>query len=121
MSGSLIHPTAVIEDGAVIEDEVTLGPYAVIGPHVTIQAGAAVHAHAVVSGTTTIGGGTIIHAHAVVGGPPQDLKYLGSDTRLIVGRRNMIREGVTINIGTEQGGGETVPTIPPLQRSASGM
>ena len=107
MSGSGIHPSAVIEDGAVIGAGVILGPYAVIGARVTIEAGAAVHAHAVISGTTTIGEETVIHAHAVVGGPPQDLKYLGSDTRLIVGRRNMIREGVTINVGTEQGGGET--------------
>ena len=107
MSGTLIHPTAVIEEGAVIGEGVQLGPYAVIGSHVTIRERAVVHAHAVIAGHTTIGAETVIHAHAVVGGPPQDLKYLGSATRLIVGCRNMIREGVTINIGTEQGGGET--------------
>ena len=107
MSRPLIHPTAVIEEGAVIGEGVLLGPYSVIGPHVTLLAGAALNAHVVVAGTTTIGEGTVIHAHAVIGGPPQDLKYLGSDTRLIIGKRNMIREGVTINVGTEQGGGET--------------
>ena len=108
MSGSLIHPTAVIELGAELGEGVRLGPYVVIGPAVKLAEHVVVHAHAVVGGATQIGAATVIHAHAVIGGPPQDLKYLGSDTTLRIGERNLIREGVTINTGTEKGGGETI-------------
>jgi UDP-N-acetylglucosamine acyltransferase len=108
VTGSLIHPTAVIELGAELGEGVRLGPYVVIGPAVKLADHVVVHAHAVVGGSTKIGAATVIHAHAVIGGPPQDLKYLGSDTTLRIGQRNLIREGVTINTGTEQGGGETI-------------
>jgi len=108
VSGSLIHPTAVIEFGAELGEGVRLGPYVVIGPAVRLADNVVVHAHAVVGGNTHVGSATVIHAHAVIGGPPQDLKYLGSDTTLRIGERNLIREGVTINTGTEQGGGETI-------------
>jgi len=67
-----------------------------------------VGAHAVLDGETEIGADTVIHAHAIVGGPPQDLKYRGTPTRLVLGERNRIREGVTIHTGTEQGGGLTL-------------
>jgi UDP-N-acetylglucosamine acyltransferase len=107
LSGSAIHPTAIIEHGAELARDVVVGPYAVIGPRVRLRQGCRVDAHAVVAGDTEIGAGTEIHAHAVVGGEPQDLKYRGSETRLVVGERNRIREGVTINLGTEVGGGET--------------
>ena len=107
MSGKGVHRTAVIEDGAVVDPTAEIGPYAVIGAKVTLGPGVHVMAHAVVDGHTTVGEETVLHAHSVVGGPPQDRKYLGSDTRLVIGCRNMIREGVTINIGTETGGGET--------------
>jgi len=103
-----VHGTAVIMDGAVVDPTAEIGPYAVIGPHVRIGPLVRVYAHGVIDGTTSIGEGTVLHAHSVIGGPPQDLKYLGSDTKLRIGCRNMIREGVTINTGTEQGGGETV-------------
>lgn len=107
MKGPAIHPTAIVEAGAEIAPGVSVGPYAVIGPRVRLGAGCRVDAHAVLRGDTEIGAGTEIHAHAVVGGEPQDLKYQGGNTRLVVGERNRIREGVTINLGTEVGGGET--------------
>lgn len=108
MSAPSVHSTAVIMNGAVVHPTADIGPYAVIGPHVEIGPNVKVYAHGVIDGATAIGEGTVLHAHSVVGGPPQDLKYLGSDTRLRIGCRNMIREGVTINTGTEKGGGETV-------------
>lgn len=108
MSNQGIHPSAVVEQGAVMGAGVHLGPYVVIGPEVKLADNTVVHAHAVVGGNTHVGSATIIHAHAVIGGPPQDLKYLGTDTILRIGERNLIREGVTINTGTEQGGGKTI-------------
>jgi UDP-N-acetylglucosamine acyltransferase len=108
VTGSLIHPTAVIELGAELGEGVRLGPYVVIGPSVKLADEVVVHAHAVVGGNTHVGGATVIHAHAVIGGPPQDLSYRGSDTILRIGERNLIRESVTINTGTEKGGGETI-------------
>ena len=107
MSPPVVHPTAVVDGGAELADGVEIGAYAVVGPDVRLGSGCRVGPHAVVSGHTEIGAGTMIHAHAVVGGPPQDLKYRGEPTRLFVGERNQIREGVTINTGTELGGGET--------------
>ncbi len=108
MSRSAVHPTAILEEGAELAAGVTVGPYAVIGPHVRIGPGCAIHAHAVLLGRTVLGEGNSIHSHAVVGGEPQDLKYRGEETLLRIGDRNQIREGVTINRGTLQGGGETV-------------
>ncbi|MEM8885506.1 MAG: acyl-ACP--UDP-N-acetylglucosamine O-acyltransferase [Planctomycetota bacterium] len=108
MSTQDVHPTAVVEAGARVGEGCRIGPYVVIGPAVELGDNVVVHAHAVIGGNTSIGDATVIHAHAVIGGPPQDLKYLGSDTTLRVGQRNLIREGVTINTGTEQGGGETI-------------
>lgn len=107
MNPTQVHPTAVVENGAEIGPGCVVGPYAVIGPKVRIGAGNTIGAHAVLEGNTLVGQGNTIHAHAVVGGAPQDLKYRGEDTRLEIGDHNMIREGVTINIGTELGGGIT--------------
>jgi UDP-N-acetylglucosamine acyltransferase len=108
VSGTGVHPTAYVKDGARVAEGVHVGAYAVIGSQVKIGSGCRILPHAVVVGNTTVGDGTEIHSHAVVGGTPQDLKYQGGETRLIVGERNRIREGVTINTGTEQGGGVTV-------------
>ncbi len=102
-----IHPTALIEDGAVIGAGVTIGPFAVIGPEVTLAAGVTVKSHAVVTGWTDLGTGTTVFPFATVGEVPQDLKYAGERTRLSVGARCRIREGATLNIGTEGGGGIT--------------
>ena len=102
-----IHPSAVIEDGAGIGPGVTVGPFSVVGPKVTLKPGVELKSHAVVTGLTVIGEETVIFPGAVVGEVPQDLKYKGEESRLIVGRRNRIREGATMNTGTEGGGGVT--------------
>jgi len=102
-----IHPSAVIEPGARIGPKAQVGPFSVIGADVTLAAGVVVKSHAVVTGRTTIGEETEIFPFASIGEIPQDLKFKGEDTRLTVGARNRIREGVTMNTGTEGGGGVT--------------
>ena len=102
-----IHPTALIEDGAVIGAGASIGPFAVIGPEVTLAAGVTVKSHAVVTGWTDLGTGTTVFPFATVGEVPQDLKYAGERSRLSVGARCRIREGATLNTGTEGGGGIT--------------
>jgi UDP-N-acetylglucosamine acyltransferase len=107
MTPPAVHSTAVVEDGAELGPGVKIGPYAVIGPRVRLGPGVEVMAHAVVEGFTQIGASTLVFPHAVIGGRPQDMKYKGGDTRLVIGDRNILREGVTINTGTEIGGGIT--------------
>ena len=102
-----LHPSAIIDPGAKLGQGVSVGPFCLIGPEVTLGDGVQVKSHAVVTGWTEIGAGTVIFPHATVGEVPQDLKYQGERTRLIVGQRNRIRENVTLNLGTEGGGGVT--------------
>lgn len=102
-----IHPAAVIEDGAEIGPDANIGAFAVIGAEVRLGARVEVKSHAVISGHTEIGEGTVIFPFACIGEIPQDLKYDGEPTRLIIGARNRIREGVTMNTGTSGGGGVT--------------
>ena len=102
-----IHPSAVVEDGAVIGPGAIVGPFSVVGPEVVLGPGVEIKSHAVVTGRTAVGEGTQIFPGAVIGEVPQDLKYRGEPTRLVVGKRNRIREGVTMNTGTEGGGGLT--------------
>jgi len=102
-----VHPTALIAQGARIADGVSIGPYCVIGPQVEIKPGTSLHNGVTVMGNSVIGRDNVIFPYAVLGGPPQDLKYKGGDTRLVVGDRNTIREYVTMNVGTEKGGGVT--------------
>jgi UDP-N-acetylglucosamine acyltransferase len=102
-----IHPTAMIAHGATIDPSCEIGPYAVVGAHVKLGPNNVVGAHAVVTGSTTLGAGNRIFPHAVIGEVPQDLKYKGEDTRLVVGDRNTFREGVTVNTGTVGGGAVT--------------
>lgn len=102
-----IHPSAVVEAGAVIGAGVEIGAFAIIGPEVILAAGVVVKSHAVVTGWTEVGEETVIFPFACVGEVPQDLKYKGERTRLIVGARCKIREGATLNTGTEGGGGVT--------------
>jgi UDP-N-acetylglucosamine acyltransferase len=102
-----IHPSAVIEEGARIGAGCVIGPFAVIGAQVVLDAGVEVKSHAVVTGDTEIGEGTVIFPFSNIGDIPQDLKFRGEETRLVVGKRNRIREGVTMNTGTEGGGGLT--------------
>jgi UDP-N-acetylglucosamine acyltransferase len=104
---TVIHPSSVVEPGAQLGQGVTIGPFCLIGAQVTLGDGVHVKSHAVVTGHTEIGPETVIYPHATVGEVPQDLKYRGEPTRLIVGARNRIREGATLNLGTEGGGGIT--------------
>ena len=102
-----IHPSAVVEPGAVIGAGCEVGPFCVIGPDVVLHERVVVKSHAVVTGATEIGDETVIFPFATVGEVPQDLKYKGEKSRLVVGRRCRIREGATLNLGTEGGGGVT--------------
>jgi UDP-N-acetylglucosamine acyltransferase len=102
-----IHPAAVVEPGATIGAGCDIGPFVLIGPKVTLAAGVVVKSHAVVTGWTEIGEETVIFPFACVGEVPQDLKFRGEETRLIVGARCKIREGATLNTGTTGGGGVT--------------
>ena len=104
---SRIHPTAVVDRGAVIADDAEIGPYCVIGPNVTIGPGCRLRSHVSVSGHTAVGARTAIAPFASLGGPPQSVKYRGGPTRLVIGEDCDVREGVTINTGTEDGGGVT--------------
>jgi UDP-N-acetylglucosamine acyltransferase len=107
VAASNIHPSAVIEQGAVIGPGCTIGPFCVIGSEVTLGADVTLKSHVVVAGWTDIGDGCEIFPFASIGEIPQDKKFGGERTRLIVGKRNRIREGVTMNTGTEGGGGIT--------------
>ena len=101
------HPTAVIEAGAKLGAGVKIGPYCVVGPDVTLGDGVELLSHVVVAGRTTIGARTRIFPFASIGHQPQDLKYHGEPSTLTVGADCMIREGVTLNPGTEGGGMST--------------
>ncbi len=107
MSGANIHPSTVIEDGARIDPSAQIGPFCVIGADVEVQANVVLKSHVVVSGHTVVGEGTEIFPFAVIGEVPQDLKFKGEASRLVIGARNRIREHVTMNGGTEGGGGLT--------------
>ncbi len=102
-----IHPTAVVEPGARVDPTCEIGPYAVVGGDVVLGPRNVLSAHAIVKGHTTLGEGNRVFPHAVIGEIPQDLKYGGEPTRLVVGDRNTFRECVTINLGTVGGGGVT--------------
>ncbi|WP_340301033.1 acyl-ACP--UDP-N-acetylglucosamine O-acyltransferase [Roseobacter sp. HKCCD5988] len=102
-----IHPSAVVESGANIAAGCQIGPFCLVGPEVTLHEGVVLKSHAVVTGLTEIGAETVIFPFANIGDIPQDLKYAGEKTQLIVGKRNRIREGVTMNTGTDGGGGIT--------------
>jgi len=97
-----IHPSAVIHKTAQIGEDVVIGPYAVIGPRAAIGRGCVIGPHVVIDGLTTIGEGNRFFTGAVVGSQPQDLKYRGGDTRLVIGDNNTIREYVTINTSTSE-------------------
>lgn len=99
-----IHPTAVIAAGATLGADVVIGPYCVVGAQVTLGDGVHLVSHVVVDGHTEIGDGTEIFPFASIGHRPQDKKFKGEDSRLSIGKRNVIREHVTMNPGTEGGG-----------------
>jgi len=104
---SLIHPSAVIEDGAILGTNVSVGPFAYIGPKVKIGDNSTVASHAVIEGDTTIGKNNRIFSHSAVGTIPQDLKFNGEDVQLIIGDNNTIREFTLLNPGTKGGGSVT--------------
>ncbi|KIN60920.1 UDP-N-acetylglucosamine acyltransferase [Sulfitobacter noctilucae] len=104
---SNIHPSAVIEEGAQIDASVRIGPFCLVGSEVVLKAGVELKSHAVVKGRTEVGEDTVIFSFAVIGEIPQDLKFKGEASRLVIGKRNRIREHVTMNCGTEGGGGLT--------------
>ncbi|MDE1158767.1 MAG: acyl-ACP--UDP-N-acetylglucosamine O-acyltransferase [Neorhizobium sp.] len=103
-----IHPMAVVEDGAVIGENVVIGPFSHVGPRVVLKDGVEVMSHAVITGKTEIGAGSRIFSMAVIGGVSQSLHEAGEDSTLTVGARCTMREGVTMNTGTVGGGGRTV-------------
>ena len=103
----MIHKTAIIDGKANVAPSVEIGPYSVIGPNVEIGENVKIHSHVNIFGNTVIGKDNKIYPFASIGNDPQDLKYSGEDTKLIIGNNNKIREYVTINPGTEGGGGLT--------------
>lgn len=103
----MIHQTAIIDETAKIADDVEIGPYTIIGAHVEIDSGTWVGPHVVINGPTKIGKDNRIYQFSSIGEAPQDLKYNGEATTLEVGDRNTIREYVTFNRGTPDGGGIT--------------
>ncbi len=105
---SQIHSTAIIEDGAKIGENVTIGAFTIIGSQVTIGDGSSIGSHCVIEGKTTIGKNNQIFSHAALGTIPQDLKFNGEDVELIIGDNNKIREFTLFNPGTQGGGGKTI-------------
>jgi UDP-N-acetylglucosamine acyltransferase len=102
-----IHKTAIIEDGAIIGDDVTIGAYTIIGSNVKIGNGNIIGSNSVIEGKTTIGDNNKIYSHAALGTDPQDLKFDGEEVELIIGNNNKIREFTLFNPGTKGGGSIT--------------
>jgi UDP-N-acetylglucosamine acyltransferase len=102
-----VHPTAIIDPKAELDPTVSVGPYAVIGAHVRVGAGTTIGSHCVIEGRTTIGRDNRIFQFASLGAIPQDKKYAGEPTELVIGDRNTIREFCTFNIGVPGAGGVT--------------
>ena len=98
-----VHPTAIVDPRAQLADGVVVGPYAVIGPDVEIGAGSSIGPHVVLDGRVRMGAGNRIYPHACIGLEPQDLKYNGAPTEVVMGDNNTIRECVTINRATAEG------------------
>ena len=103
-----VHPTAIIEEGAEIGAGSSIGPYCTIGSNVKLGDNVTLKSHVALDGHTTIGEGTIIYPFASIGSAPQDLKYNGEPSELIIGKNNTVREHVTMNPGTETGSMKTV-------------
>lgn len=102
-----IDPSARVADGARIGEGVEIGPYCTIGPQVELAAGVRLISHVHITGVTTVGEGTVVYPFASLGTPPQSVHYRGGATRLDIGPQCEIRENVTMNRGTEDGGGVT--------------
>jgi UDP-N-acetylglucosamine acyltransferase len=104
---SLIHPTAIVEDGARLGADVSVGAFSIVGRDATLEDGVTLDAHVMIRGRTTIGARTRVATLAVLGGEAQDLSYKGEDTTLTVGPDCVIRENVTVHRGTARGHGVT--------------
>ena len=102
-----ISPQAAVDSAAIVAENVTVGPFCVIGPEVVLGEGVRLMSHVSIEGPTEVGPGTVISPFTALGGAPQDTKYGGQPTRLVIGARNLIREGVTVSRGTPGGGGVT--------------
>ena len=102
-----IHPTAVLESGAQIGHGVSVGPFCHVGPDVVLGDRVSLVGHVTVLGATTIGEGSTVHPHAALGGPPQNTKHKGGRTTLTIGRDCIIREFVTMHVGTDTARGAT--------------
>ncbi len=102
-----IHTTAIVDSATEIGNNVKIGPFSIIGPNVRLHDDVKIYAHVVIDGDTTIGEGTEIFPFASIGHPPQDISYSGEDSRLVIGKKNVIREYVTMNPGTQKGGSLT--------------
>lgn len=103
-----IHPTAVVHPKAELDSTVEVGPYTVVGEGARLGPGTVLHNHVTIQGRTTLGRDNIVYPYAVLGAEPQDLKFKGEHTELVLGDRNKVREHATIHRGTEHGGGRTV-------------
>jgi len=103
-----IHPTAVVDPGATLGEDVVVGPHAVIGANAALGDGVVIGPNAVVTGHTSIGAQTRLHAGAVVGEPPQDIGHAGEPTEVVIGARTVLREHATVNCGTVKGRWRTV-------------
>src|SRR3984893_1399227 len=99
-----IHTTAIVAPEATLAEDVVIGPYCIVGEYVTLAAGVTLRSHAVIDGRTIIGEGTRVFPFASIGLEPQDLKYRGEQSQLVIGRDHTIREHVTMNPGTAGGG-----------------
>jgi UDP-N-acetylglucosamine acyltransferase len=104
---ALIHPSAIVDPSSNIDSSAEIGPYAIIGPNVSIGARSKIGSHTVIEGYTTIGEDNVISHFSSLGGVPQDMKYRGEPTQLVIGNRNTIREFTTIHTGTIQDQGVT--------------
>ena len=105
---TFIHPTAIVENGAKLGQNVKIGPFCFIGKEVTLGNNVELKSHVVMENKVSIGENTVICSFAVIGGAPQNIKYRGSGAEVIIGKRNIIREHVTVNIGTERDAMKTV-------------
>ena len=102
-----VHPTAIVEDGAQLTDDVDVGPFCIVGSGARLGEGVRLHSHVVIRGNVEIRGGTVVHAQVVLGGDAQMRNASMPEARLLIGADNIIREGVTMSLGSQRGGGVT--------------
>ena len=121
MTGAQIHPTAIVDPEASLDDGVSVGPYCVVGPRVRLGRGTTLASHVVVDGNTTLGTGNRVFSFASIGAEPQDKKFHGERNELVIGNDNVIREFATLQPGTEGGGGVTRVGVVLEQADAQAM